>query len=111
MGQAKLRGTRNQRIALAQEAQRQEAPKDVPCRTCQALLNDFDLVSTSAAGAAWQKTCACGAVTTAMVQAKHGTLQRAFASTLGLAKTIASDEKKVSVAFLEKTAETVSAQA
>lgn len=67
-GQAKLRGTRDQRIAS-------------------------------------------GAVTTAMVQSKHGTLQRTFAGTLGLAKTIAGDEKKVSVAFLEKTAETVSARA
>lgn len=107
MGQAKDRGPRALRIAEAQQAQLDEPPINVPCKTCKAVLNGFELLQTSPAGAAWQKKCDCGALTTALVQAKHSTLQRTFASTLGLTKEIAGDDKKVSVSFIEKTIDTV----
>lgn len=107
MGQAKSRGTFAQRVVLAQEEQLRQEPINVPCRTCKALLNGFTLVKTTPAGAAWQKQCECGAVTTAMVQAAYSTLQRTFKSTLGLAHEITGDTKKVSVTFLEKNIDTV----
>lgn len=107
MGAAKKRGSRELRIAEAQRAQHDEPPINVPCKTCKAVLNGFELLRTSPAGAAWQKTCECGALTTALVQAKHSTLQRTFASTLGLTEEIAGKDKKVSVTFLEKTIDTV----
>lgn len=108
MGQARLRGTREQRIAAAQEAQQDEPPINVQCKTCGELLNGFELIKHFPAGAAWQKKCdGCGAVTTALVQAKHSTLQRTFASTLGMAQEITGDEKKCSVTFLEKNIDTI----
>lgn len=107
MGQAKLRGSREQRIAAAVAIQEDEAPINIPCRTCKAILNGFTLIKNSPAGAAWQKECECGAVTTALVQAKHSDLARTFSQTLGLAKEITGGEKKVSVSFLEKSIETV----
>lgn len=108
MGQAKQRGMREDRIAQSTEAQLREEPINVACKTCKAVLNGFTLLQTSAAGAAWQKTCDCGAVTTALVQAKNSTLERTFKSTLGLAEAITGDDRKpVSVSFLQKTMETV----
>lgn len=107
MGQARRRGTLEQRIVAAQAAQVDEPPINVKCKTCGEILNGFELLKTSPAGAAWQKTCTCGAVTTALVQSKHSTLQRTFASTLGLAKEITGDDKKCSVTFLEKTIDTI----
>lgn len=77
------------------------------CRTCKAILNGFTLVQTTPAGAAWQTQCDCGAITTAMVQSKHSTLQRTFKATLGLANQITGADKKVSVTFLEKNIDTV----
>jgi hypothetical protein len=107
MGQAKQRGSREARIQQAKAEQAREEPINIPCNTCKEVLNGFTLLRTSPAGAAWQKTCACGAVTTALVQAKNSTLQRAFKSTLGLREEIAGDDKKVAVSFLEKTVDTV----
>lgn len=107
MGQARLRGTRAQRIAAAQETQMNEPPINVKCKTCGELLNGFELLKTSPAGASWQKKCACGAITTALVQSKHSTLQRTFASTLGMAQEITGDDKKCSVTFLEKNIDTI----
>lgn len=107
MGQAKTRGSREQRILQAMSRQQDEAPINVPCQTCKAILNGFHLLQTSPAGAAWQKTCDCGAVTTALVQPKDGSVRRTFASTLGLAKEITGASKKTSVSFLEKTVDTV----
>lgn len=107
MGQAKSRGLKAQRIAQAHAEQLGQEPINVPCKTCQQPLNGFSLVTHSSAGAAWQKTCACGAVTTAVVQARHSTLTRTFKSTVGLAGTIAGADKKVSVTFLQKTIDTV----
>lgn len=107
MGQAKARGSLQVRIAQSVEAQQREEPINVPCKTCKAPLNGFTLLKTSAAGAAWQKRCECGAVTTALVQNKNSTLDRTFKTTLGLMSEIAGPDKKVSVDFLEKTLDTV----
>ena len=107
MGQAKARGTRQDRINQATELQLREEPINVPCKTCGEVLNGFSLLRTGPAGAAWQKTCSCGAITTALVQAKDSTLDRTFRATLGMSKEITGDGKKVSVAFLEKTVDTV----
>lgn len=107
MGAANKRGSREQRIAQAQQAQMDEPPINVPCKTCKEILNGFELLRTSPSGAAWQKTCSCGAITTALVQAKHGTLPRTFAGSLALTKEIAGKDKKVSVSFIEKNIDTV----
>lgn len=107
MGQAKLRGSRAERIAQSQESQLNEEPINVPCKTCKEPLNGFTLLSTSPAGAAWQKTCVCGAVTTALVQSKHSTLERTFKATLGMSEQIAGTEKKVSVSFIEKGVDSI----
>lgn len=108
MGQAKRRGTREERVAQAQEAQLKEEPINVPCKTCGEPLNGFTFLASTPAGAAWQKQCSCGAVTTALVQAKDSTLQRTFKATLGMTKEIVGEEKaKVSVSFLEKSVDTI----
>jgi hypothetical protein len=107
MGQAKQRGSREARIRQAQAEQEREEPINIPCNTCKEVLNGFTLLRTNAAGAAWQKKCECGAVTTALVQAKNSNMQRAFRSTLVLREEIAGDDKKVAVSFLEKTVDTV----
>lgn len=108
MGQAKQRGTRAERMAQAQVAQRREEPINVPCKTCGEVLNGFTFLRSTPAGAAWQKVCACGAVTTALVQAPHSTLDRTFRATLGMTEAVAGPDKgKVSVSFLEKTLDTV----
>lgn len=107
MGQAKLRGTRADRIQQATELQLKEEPINVPCKTCGEVLNGFTLLRTGPSGAAWQKTCGCGAITTALVQAKDSTLDRTFRATLGMSKEITGKAKKVSVSFLEKTVDTV----
>lgn len=108
MGQAKQRGTRAERMAQAQAAQRRQAPINVPCKTCGEVLNGFEFLCSLPAGAAWQAVCACGAVTTALVQAPHSTLDRTFRATLGMTKTVAGpNNSQVSVSFLEKTVDTV----
>ena len=108
MGQAKLRGSREDRIAQAQAAQVKEEPINVPCKTCKEPLNGFEFLKSTPAGAAWQKTCKCGAVTTARVQAKNSTLQRTFKATLGMTEDIVGKDKaKVSVSFLEKSVDTI----
>jgi len=107
MGQAKQRGSREARIRQAQDAQQREEPINVKCNTCSEILNGFTLLRTSAAGAAWQKTCTCGAITTALVQAKNSTLERTFKTTMELSREIAGEHKKVSVSFLEKSVDTV----
>ncbi|KVP17403.1 hypothetical protein [Burkholderia ubonensis] len=108
MGQAKQRGSREQRIAQAQEAQLKEEPINVPCKTCKEPLNGFEFLKSTPAGAAWQKKCQCGAVTTALVQAKNSTLQRTFKATLGMTQDIVGQDKgKVSVSFLEKSVDTI----
>lgn len=107
MGQAKQRGSREDRIRQAQAAQAREEPINVPCQTCKEVLNGFLLLRTTPAGAAWQKVCACGAITTALVQSKNSTLDRTFKATLGMTQDIAGDANKVSVSFLEKTVDTV----
>ncbi len=108
MGQAKLRGTREDRIAQAQALQQKEEPINVPCKTCGEPLNGFTFLQSTPAGAAWQKTCKCGAVTTALVQAKDSTLQRTFRATLGMSQDIVgADKAKVSVSFLEKNLDTI----
>jgi len=107
MGQAKLRGTREDRIQQSKAEQQREEPINIPCKTCKEVLNGFTLLHTSPAGAAWQKVCACGATTTAVVQCKGSTAERAFKSTLGMLKEVAGDEKKVSVSFLDKSVDTV----
>lgn len=108
MGQAKQRGSREDRIAQSQAAQRKEEPINVPCKTCKEVLNGFTFLKSMPAGAAWQKKCACGAITTALVQAKDSPLDRTFKTTLGMTKEIVGEEKgKVSVSFLEKSVDTV----
>lgn len=107
MGQAKARGSREDRIKQSQARQLNEEPINVPCKTCKAVLNGFTLLGHTAAGAAWQKQCECGAITTAVVQAENSRLDRTFASTLKISKEIAGDDKKVSVSFLEKSVDTV----
>lgn len=107
MGQAKNRGSLADRVRQAQEAQLREEPINVQCKTCKAVLNGFTLLQCTPAGAAWQKTCECGAVTTALVQAKDSTLHRTFKATLGMTEEIAGANKKVSVSFLEKTVDSV----
>ena len=109
MGQAKKRGTLEQRISQAVSRQLDEPPIDVPCSTCNAVLNGFTLLRTGPAGAAWQKTCECGAITTALVQAKDSTLERTFKSCLAMTGEITdpSQGNKVSVRFLEKSPETI----
>lgn len=107
MGQAKSRGSRAERINDAQAAQIREEPINVQCKTCKAVLNGFTLLSTSPAGAAWQKTCTCGAITTAMVQSKNSTVVRAFKATLELKDEITQGDKRVSVSFLEKSLDSV----
>jgi hypothetical protein len=107
MGQAKSRGTRESRVAEAHAAQAKEEPINVPCKTCQEVLNGFTLIRNTPAGAAWQKKCECGALTTALVQAKDSTLQRAFKATLGMTEEITGGEKKVSVSFLQKNLDTI----
>jgi len=108
MGQAKQRGTRDARIAQAQARQRDEEPINVACKTCGEVLNGFTFLQHLPSGAAWQKTCQCGAVTTALVQAKDSTLQRTFRSTLSMAEAITGQApEKVSVSFVEKTIDTV----
>lgn len=107
MGQAKNRGSREARIAQAQATQAKEEPINVPCNTCKEVLNGFTLIKNTPAGAAWQKQCTCGAITTALVQAKDSTLQRAFKATLGMTDEITGGEKKVSVSFLQKSLDTI----
>lgn len=107
MGQAKARGSRQERIAAAQEKQRNQEPINIPCKTCGEVLNGFTLLHNSAAGAAWQKKCKCGAITTAVVQTEWSTLERALKSTLGLANEITQGDPKVSVSFIEKNLDTV----
>lgn len=107
MGQAKRRGSLENRIRQAQEAQRDEEPINVPCKTCNAVLNGFTLLQHTPAGAAWQKKCECGAITTALVQSKDSSVARTFKATLGMTEEIAGKDKKVSVSFLEKTVDTV----
>lgn len=107
MGQAKQRGNREERIAQSQAEQAKEEPINVPCKTCKEVLNGFTLIKNTPAGAAWQKTCTCGAVTTALVQSKDSTLARAFKATLGMTQEITGSEKKVSVSFLQKNLDTI----
>lgn len=109
MGQAKQRGSLDERIRQSQELQEKEEPINVPCKTCKEPLNGFERISHSAAGAAWQKKCECGAITTALVQAKDSTLERTFRLTLGMTEAVAGKDKgkKVSVSFLEKTVDTI----
>lgn len=108
MGQAKLRGSRDVRIAQAQATQLKEEPINVPCRTCGEPLNGFTFLKSMPAGAAWQTKCKCGAVTTALVQSKDSPLERTFKATLGMSETIVGKDKgKVSVAFLQKSVDTV----
>lgn len=113
MGAAKRRGTREERIAQSQTAQRKEEPINVPCKTCKEVLNGFTFLKSMPAGAAWQKQCACGAITTALVQAKDSPLDRTFKATLGMTESIVGKDAhgkhkgKVSVSFLEKTVDTV----
>lgn len=80
MGQAKIRGSRQEREAESIARQSREVPAKVPCKTCQSTLSDFVFVSASPAGAIWQSTCACGAVTKVAVQSKHSTLARVLSS-------------------------------
>jgi hypothetical protein len=108
MGQAKQRGSREDRVAQSQAAQRKEEPINVPCKTCKEILNGFTFLKSMPAGAAWQKKCSCGAITTALVQAKDSPLDRTFKTTLGMTKEIVGEDKgKVSVSFLEKSVDTV----
>jgi hypothetical protein len=107
MGEAKRRGSLNERIRQSQELQINEEPINVPCKTCKAVLNGFEFLKATPAGAAWQKKCSCGAITTALVQAKDSTLTRTFKKTLGMTAEIAGPDKKVSVQFLEKTVDTI----
>ncbi|CAB5514312.1 hypothetical protein LMG26857_03371 [Achromobacter anxifer] len=107
MGQAKQRGTREERVALARAAQEREEPINVPCKTCKAVLNGFKLFKHTAAGAAWQKTCKCGAVTTALVQPTNGNLVRTFRQSLSLQEAIVDRDRRTSVSFLEKNLDTV----
>lgn len=108
MGQAKKRGNRAARIAEAHARQMNEEPINIPCKTCGEPLNGFTLLHTAPAGAAWQKGCTCGAVTTALVQARHSTLERTTASVLGIAKQLVGEnDKRVSVTYFQKTLATV----
>jgi len=107
MGQAKQRGSREQRIAQARQAQEREEPINVPCKSCNAVLNGFTLLEHTPAGAAWQKTCDCGAVTTALVQPKDGDLARTFKQSLSLQESIVGGDRRTSVTFLEKNLDTV----
>lgn len=107
MGQAKARGDLQARIAAAQARQLTEEPINIECRTCGEILNGFTLLQHTPVGAAWQKTCACGAITTAMVQGEGATRERAFRATLGMAPEIAGPERKVDVAFLPKGVDTI----
>lgn len=107
MGQAKMRGSRADRVAQAIAAQEREEPINVPCKTCKAPLNGFKLLRHTAAGAAWQKTCDCGAVTTALVQPKDGDLVRTFRQSLTLQDELVGSDRRTSVSFLEKTLDTV----
>lgn len=109
MGEARRRGAREQRIAQAQARMTDEAPINVPCRTCNGVLNGFTLLEHHTEGAVWQKTCPdCGAVTTALVQARHSTLPRTFSASLKVKEAIVgSGHEKVSVSFLEKNLDTV----
>lgn len=108
MGQAKQRGSREERIAQSQAVQRKEEPINVPCKTCKEPLNGFTFLKSTPAGAAWQKKCSCGAITTALVQAKDSPLQRTFKATLGMTEDIVGKDKgKVSVSFLQKSLDTV----
>lgn len=113
MGQAKQRGSRAQRVAQSQAAQLKEEPINVPCKTCKEVLNGFTFLKSMPAGAAWQKRCSCGAITTALVQAKDSPLDRTFKATLGMTEAIVGKDAegkakgKVSVSFLEKGVDTV----
>lgn len=107
MGQAKSRGSLEDRISVAKVRQLEEEPINVPCKSCKKVLNAFTLLRHSPAGAAWQKQCECGALTTAVVQANNSNVGRAFKSTLGIMDEITGDDKRVGVSFLEKTLDTV----
>ena len=109
MGQAKKRGTPEQRQTLALARQYLNAPADVPCKTCGAVLNDFEVLQTGSAGATWQKRCECGAITSALMTAPHSDQARALRSTLALAGEIAGPDKRVSVSFLQAAPKTGSA--
>lgn len=107
MGAAKRRGTREERVAMAVAEQQREEPINVPCKTCKATLNGFTLLRTTASGAAWQKTCECGAITTALVQPKNGDLIRTFRQSLSLQEELVGQDRRTSVTFLDKTIDTV----
>lgn len=113
MGAANQRGSKAERIAAAIAERMREEPINVPCKSCNEPLNGFTFIKASSAGAAWQKTCSCGAVTTALVQAQHSNLSRTFKTTLGLIPEITGEQPgsnnkpKVSVSFLEKTVDSV----
>lgn len=107
MGQAKQRGSRAERVAAAVAAQEREEPINVPCKTCKAVLNGFTLLKNTPAGAAWQKTCVCGAVTTAIVQPKDGDLVRTFKQSLSMQDALVGRDRRTSVSFLEKNLDTV----
>lgn len=109
MGEARRRGSREERVAEARARQLKEEPINVPCKTCDEVLNGFDFLSSSPAGAAWQKKCKCGAITTALVQAENSTLERTFRKSLGMADKVTDPENKnkVTVSFLEKNLDTI----
>lgn len=109
MGQAKRRGTRQERIAAAIALQQKEEPINVPCKTCGEILNGFEFHCSMPSGAAWTKKCECGATTFALVQAKDSSLQRTFKSSLSLSKELTGGVKgaPVSVSFFEKNLDTI----
>lgn len=107
MGQAKLRGSREQRVAQALLERQEEPPINIPCKTCGEVLNGFTFLKAVPEGAFWQKSCMCGALTTALVQHRHSRLDRTFKSALTVKDEITQGDPRVSVTFLEKTLDTV----
>jgi len=66
MGQAKLRGSRTQRIAQAHEKIEATRPAKLVCNSCQADVTAIHPVSTrglSGVEAIWMGQCACGQTT------------------------------------------------
>ena len=66
MGQAKLRGTRQQRVEQAHAKIESTRPEKLVCNSCQADVVDIHPVSTrglSGIDAIWMGQCACGYTT------------------------------------------------
>lgn len=100
MGQAKMRGNREQRVAQAKERMEATRPAKLICNSCQADVTDLHAVSTRGlrgVESIWMGKCLCGHTTfaasgePAAVQAFFDALGEADEVTFGSQSTDGGD--------------------